>query len=113
LELSDWRPDDVYGDLRGRKLAATEEDRVTVAIRSFGKTNGAKFVAEIAQGLATYDWRTSSTPGLQADERLRQSVFRGSSGYKEMRRQLLAHLMAHKGAVGEAAEAVSKSLGYE
>jgi hypothetical protein len=61
--------------------------------------------------IATYDWRTSSTPELTDAERLKQAVFRGSSGYKELRMQLLDHLAEAKGLVGKAAISVKHKLG--
>jgi hypothetical protein len=63
--------------------------------------------------LAGYDWRTSSAPGLTETVRLRQAVFRGSSGYKEMRVQLLKHLEKDGGSVGTAAVEVLKSVGRD
>jgi len=75
--------------------------------------DGARFIEDIADGLASYDWRTSSTPGLDNDERMRQAVFRGSSGYKEMRMQLLKHLYDLEDGVGQAAKMVMKALGYK
>lgn len=50
------------------------------------------FLKGIAEGLATYDWRTSSFPGLSENERLTKAALRGSGGYKELREQLVSHL---------------------
>jgi hypothetical protein len=91
---------------------ATDEEAVSAALRSFMKTNAAKFIAEIAMGLASYDWRTSSTPGLTAQEQLKQSVFRGSSGYRELRKQLLAHLAATRPSLKKDCDFVMNALGY-
>lgn len=113
LGLAEWRWESVSGELRNKGAAATDEAAVAAAVKSFRKTDAAKFVCDITDGLASYDWRTSSTPEMRDDERMRQAVFRGSSGYKEMRRQLLKHLCDHKGKVGKAAETVTKALGYK
>lgn len=51
-----------------------------------------KFLGAIAEGLSSYDWRTSSFPGLSEPERLAKAALRGSGGYKELRDQLVAHL---------------------
>lgn len=112
LGLADWRWESVSAELRNKGAAATDEVAVTAAVKSFSKTDGAKFIKEIADGLTSYDWRTSSTPGLDNDERMRQAVFRGSSGYKEMRQQLLKHLSDHKGRVGQAAKNIMEALRY-
>ncbi len=109
LKLSDWRCDEHIP----KKSAATEEASVTSALRSFSKTPASTFVEDIARRMATYDWRTSSTPGLIEQTRINQGVFRGSSGYKEMRRKLLSHLADQGGQVGAAAKAVKISLGYK
>ena len=50
------------------------------------------FLTGVADGLATYDWRTSGFPGLTENERLTKAALRGSGGYKELRDQLVAHL---------------------
>jgi hypothetical protein len=112
LGLAQWHLENVSAVLKGKGVPATDEIAVNVAINSFSKTECAKFIENIAEGLADYDWRTSSTPGLLDDERMRQAVFRGSSGYREMRRQLLYHLSIQKGKVGQAAEVVMGALGY-
>lgn len=112
LRLADWRWEDVDTKLPTGSLAATDEAPVTAAVKSFADTEGAKFIGEIAEGLATYDWRTSSAPGLTKEERTQQDVFRGSSGYSRMRQRILAHLISQKGRVGAAARDVAKILKY-
>lgn len=113
LDLPNWQPEQVRMESQNNNIAATDEDAVTAALKSFSNTDGAKFILEIAEKLASYDWRTSSTPTLTDDERMRQAVFRGSSGYKEMRIKLLKHLSNNNGRVGQAAEVVIKALGYK
>ncbi|RPI04207.1 MAG: hypothetical protein EHM64_10690 [Ignavibacteriae bacterium] len=112
LGLREWNWEDVYGELKNTNVAATEEALVTAAIKSLKKSKVAKFIEEMTIGLSSYDWRTSSTPKLSDDERLRQSVFRGSSGYKEMRRQLLVHLSKQNGRVSNIAKKILKTLKY-
>lgn len=114
LELSSWRWDDILGKVSSKEkdAPATDEELVTAAIKSFGNCEAARFVNEITDGLSSYDWRTSSTPKLDDETRLKQAVFRGSSGYREMRRQLLHHLSACNGAVKKAATSVIKALAY-
>ena len=113
LGLAMWRRESFSAELRDKGAAATDEAAVTAALKSFGKTDGARFIKGIADGLASYDWRTSSTPGLDNDERMRQAIFRGSSGYKEIRAQLLKHLSDHEDRVGQAAKIVMIALGYK
>lgn len=54
----------------------------------------AGFLRELSEGLATYDWR-NSTADLTPTERTGKMAFRGSGGYTELRRQLIAHLIAN------------------
>ncbi len=118
LELSEWRWDDVVkavpskSDKKkvGTSPTATEEETVSLALKSFSKTQAAAFIDHIAHDLAEYDWRTSATPDLPDDVRLRQAVFRGSSGYKEMRLGLLQHLARRKGPVSRVARDTLEAL---
>ncbi len=83
-------------DLEGwRALGATEksdEAEVTVQLKALRKQKVASVLREIAEALATFDWRTSATPDLPEEDRLRSAAFRGSSGYRELRIQLLKHV---------------------
>lgn len=73
---------------------------ITAAIKSLSKHKVSPFLEIIARGLSTFDWRTSAAPGLTEMERQRQLVFRGSSGYKEIRGLLLKHLADLENEVG-------------
>ncbi len=104
---------DKVAETREKSAVVTDEEMLTAAVKSFKKTEAAKFIGNIADGLANYEWRTSSTPMLENEERMRQAVFRGSGGYKEIRRQLLQHLSACGDEIGQAAKTVLKALGYK
>jgi len=71
---------------------ATSETAVTSALKSLRSTRCGKFVSRLSTELATYDWRTSAAAGLTEPERRGKARFRGSSGYKELRTDLLEHL---------------------
>jgi hypothetical protein len=113
LDLRRWDWDTVYSKRNAQTLAATDEGAVNLALDSLEETEMGAFLAELAEALSSYDWRTSSTPSLTEDQRLKQAVFRGSSGYKEIRQQLLAHVANSKGAVGKVAKSVIKTLKHE
>lgn len=104
LQLARWKGE--------QGSAATDEDAVARELKGIRKQPFASVFEDIAECLASYDWRTSSTPGLSETERRRQGVYRGSSGYKELRRDLLVHLAQLKGRIGKAAAHVKKALGY-
>lgn len=94
-------------------LQEDDQYQVTKAIDSLKQENSImEFIKEINKGLSTYDWRASSAPGLSTDESLLKAAFRGSGGYKELRRHLIRHLSECRGLVGEAAKEVQKVLGY-
>jgi len=111
LDLDNWRWDDISKSANV-KAPATDEEAVALALKSLAHEKVGKFVRDVSRALATYDWRTSSTPGLSDKERLRQAVFRGSSGYRELRRQLLGHVAGSAGAVAKAAEAAIEILEF-
>ena len=113
LKLAEWTWDDVASSKQGKLAAATDEEFVAKAIKSFSKTPAAEFIHAISEALSSYDWRSSSTPGLTESERLHQGVFRGSSGYREMRRLLLQHVIEQGGGLGKCASVVAKALGLD
>lgn len=88
------------------------EEAISEALNTLENQPVSKFLEEISECLAKYDWRTSSAPGLTSDEATLKAAFRGSGGYKELRRQLLQHLMSESSSVGTAAEEVWNFLGY-
>lgn len=112
LNLRQWTWESIYENSKGKTLAATEEDAQNLAIKSLKNTEISKFMDQISAGLARYDWRTSSTPGLPDSQRVMKLAFRGSSGYRELRKQLLEHLTKISDSAGVAAQKVLNCLGY-
>ena len=98
MKLNDWRPDD-----RSSADPLTSVERELEALENQEFTG---FVSEIVTRLASFDWRTSSAPELSNELRRAKLVFRGSSGYKELRAQLLEHLECGTGDV----QATAKTL---
>lgn len=105
LALDEWITEEDAG--------AIDEHAVTNALKSLRRHKVAGFLEDIANQLATYDWRTSSAHGLSEDERREKLVFRGSGGYKELRSQLLQHLAAKNGSLTQSADDLLKILGYK
>ena len=94
LRLWEWTPIDFGG--------AYDENVVTSAYESLEKHQPiTKFLNELMAVLADFDWRTSSTPGLNEQERTIKLTFRGSSGYRELRRRLLVHLEQSSSSLSE------------
>ncbi|MEE9922843.1 MAG: DGQHR domain-containing protein [Brucella anthropi] len=102
LDLRSWK-----ADTNG---SASDTEAVSLALKSYSKHESSKTVSSIAKSLSSFDWRTSSTPELDANERRSKLVFRGSSGYKEIRLQLLEHLAKQGGVLGDAATRVQQEV---
>ncbi len=84
---------------RPSELATVDEYLASIKHQKF-----CLVVDKIATRLAHFDWRTSSCPGLTEAQRRAKLVFRGSSGYKEIRTQLFEHLATEKDEIGKVAE---------
>ena len=87
------------------------EENSKAALKDLKKQPVARFLALIADSLADYDWRTASAPKLSEGEKTQKLAFRGSGGYKELRRQLLRHLSKTE-ELDPIAEVVLDQLGY-
>ena len=106
LELESWGFE--------HDAAAVDEKAVMEALGSLRRiTHLTSFLQEISLRLSTYDWRTSKANGLSEQQRTAKLAFRGSGGYREIRRQLLKHLSAEGELVGETAQLAINLLGYD
>lgn len=95
-------------------VGASDEEAVSAALKSLrAQRDIITFVDAMADGLARYDWRSASAPGLEDDEKTAKLAFRGSGGYRELRRQLLMFLSRHPKPVGAAAGRVWRALQYD
>ena len=83
---------------------------ITEALQSLVGSSVTAFIAELMEDLAEFDWRTSSAPGLGEDDRTMKLTFRGSGGYREIRRRLLVHLADGVSYASKPAAAVLKNL---
>jgi hypothetical protein len=100
LKLDSWHVE--------KTAAASDEGAVNLTLKSIEKHPVSTFLRKVANGLVSFDWRTSSALGLSEEERRNKLVFRGSSGYRELRIQLLEHLAAQKGDIGVVASRLRK-----
>jgi DGQHR domain-containing protein len=99
LDLGSWQID--------RQAAASDTAAVSLALKSLKKHPLASFLKILGEGLATFDWRTSAALELSEEARRQKLVFRGSSGYKELRAQLIEHLKGQKTIVSEAIKRIA------
>lgn len=87
LGLSEW-----VDKSQMNEVSPTSIDEIARTLRDLPVQ---MFLNEIADGLSSFDWRSSNAPGLGERERIAKAAFRGSGGYKELRAQLTRHLGGH------------------
>lgn len=87
LDLDDFEWDDELNE------DFIELEDVNKALKDFQGSKIYTFVDNISKSIVNFNWVTSSTPKLSEPERKNQMVFKGSSGYKELRKQLLQTLL--------------------
>lgn len=92
----------------------SDEENINVGIGLLKKSKEIySYLRQLSGALASYDWRTSSGPDLTEEARTRKAAFRGSGGYKELRRDVLRHVATRtKGTIAQAANEVIERLGY-
>ena len=90
-----------------------DTDAISSAVESLSSHSKAHLLDELMAELATFDWRTSSAPGLNDAERTIKRGFRGSGGYREIRRRLLIHLADRKSSVSKPAQEAFELLGFK
>lgn len=84
LQLSAWVMDNVSDE--------PTESAVDTAIEELRTLPLGTHLSELAKCLAGWDWRSSSAPSLRLDEQQAKMRFRGGSGYREIRLDLLRHV---------------------
>lgn len=106
LGLKTWPPNDFS---EGTSEIGIRESLQSLRERS--EING--FLQAVARGLATYDWRTYGSDTLNAAEKSAKARFRGSTGYRELREDVLRHLASSEEEdVSDTARAVIDQLGW-
>ncbi len=105
---------EVIDDVQDSESHSLAEDlgSISRAILQLEEMEVSRFLENIATRLVGFDWRTSSTPGLSADEKQMKAAFRGNGGYRLLREQLLRHMAIGDDAVGTAARNAQHALGY-
>lgn len=99
-----------------RKPRMNDQQATTDAIESFRRDfdSVVQFVKSICSCLAGFDWRISSALSPTAVQYSRQASYRGSSGYREIRRNMLIHVRDNgTQSLPKLAKAVLEALHYE
>ena len=104
LELEEW--------FTPESSNASDKSAVDAILKTLDGSRVSKFLEQLCSELADFDWRTSSAPGLLDEQRTIKAAFRGSGGYRELRRQLLDHLRNGTGDTADAAAEVYRLLRY-
>lgn len=86
--------------------AGTDEQKVSKALASIEDQPFSDFLRQLAKALASFDWRTSAAPNISEAERKEKLIYRGGSGYREIRTALLRHVEQQTGVVADAAKRV-------
>ena len=106
LELENW--------FRFTSSGASDPNAIEEELNNLRQLPVADFLDELSFELAKYDWRTSAATGLTEEQRVQRAAYRGSSGYKEIRLQLLEHLLTGgTKRIADAASNVYGLLGYK
>ncbi len=105
LGLDEWEEE--YG------AAATSDDAVYEALDSLTEQPLSQYIRSLCEILALYDWRSSKSPSLESDERQKKARFRGGTGYRELRQELLRYVSESDSELAEAASEVMARLGYD
>lgn len=105
LDLRSWVASDFF--------EGTSAIGIAEALDSLRQHESAEFITKVMKSLAGYDWRTFSAPGLQQDAQRAKARFRGSTGYRELRRDLLEHLASGEDDVAEVASRVLTALKWD
>ena len=91
----------------------SEEESIELSIESLKQRERIHaYVRELAKSLASYDWRASSAWDLTEEERTLKATYRGSGGYRELRRDVLRHLNRATGPIADVTLDVIERLGY-
>lgn len=104
-ELREWTADEFGGP--------DDASAISAAVRSLSSHSGKHFINELMTELATFDWRTSSAPGLDDHQRTVKLAFRGSGGYREIRRRLLLHIASGESPAAQSADEAIDIFGFE
>lgn len=84
LELSTWILESITDELSHGDIRDAISQLQTLSL--------GEFITAISSRLAEWDWRTSAAPGLSPEEQRERARFRGGTGYREIRLELLQHL---------------------
>jgi hypothetical protein len=94
----------------GEKTTGTAEAAISKSLATLRKEPVGRFIHAMSTRLSSYDWRSSGTPGLPEEQRADKARFRGGTGYREIRMDLIRHLGGGKGDVASAARDVLEAL---
>ena len=104
LELHDWKIP--------QNKEESDHKEVVASMKSLCENQKIfDFLKQLSEHLSSYDWRASSAPGLSNEEKAMKARFRGSGGYRELRRDVLLHISKGQGSIARTAREILDALG--
>jgi hypothetical protein len=108
LKLNDIQSSD---EIKEDRIDPVDLQKALTTLRRNTKIKS--YLEKISTILATFDWRTASADSLTTTQRQKQMIYKGSSGYKEIRNQLLKTLVSSKEKeISSNATLILNELGY-
>lgn len=96
----------------GSGVEEGDEIGINDALKSLAKQTKLNDLAEnLSVTLAMYDWRASDAPELTDQQSLVRAAFRGSGGYRELRKHVVRHIEHHSKTLAESAKKILQALG--
>jgi len=77
-------------------VGETRTEDIDECLKELNSLEFSQAIAEVAQRLAEFDWRSSDAIGLTADEQLKKAAYRGTGGYGRVRQELLRLLAGYE-----------------
>lgn len=115
LLLHEWKYDEYEDADVDNETSAISPKAIEKAVKSLEKEEKiVNFIAQVNAVLAEFDWRSASDESLMKDEeKTSKLVFRGSGGYRELRRQLLKHFENYNNEMSGLAKEAYMLIGFE
>jgi len=112
LRLHEWQFEST--DDTETESSSITESLISEALISLEENDEIRnLVVSIADVLSSFDWRSASAESLNDEEKTAKLAFRGSGGYRELRRQLLNYIRVERKDLRSTTKIIMNKLGYK